>query len=76
MLMTDRAIQQVSESQLVSMVSARTDYLKDSRILVMMVIVFLSQFRYLVNWVHLPYTSVRFGWSISKASAHVSTIAM
>ena len=51
-------------------------FLKDWRILLMMAIVFLTQFRYLVNSVRLPYTSVRFGWSISKVSPHISTIDM
>ncbi|KAK0516530.1 hypothetical protein JMJ35_001133 [Cladonia borealis] len=43
-------------------------YLRDWRILVMMAIVFHTQFRYLVDSVRLPYTSVRFGWSISKVA--------
>ena len=54
--------------------SSYLSFLRDWRILVMMAIVFLTQFRYLVDSVRLPYTSLRFGWSISKASSHLSTI--
>lgn len=39
--------------------SAYRSFLKDWWILVMMAIVFLTQFRYLVDSVRLPYTSVR-----------------
>ena len=51
--------------------SSYLTFLKDWRILVMMAIVFLTQFRYIVSSVRLPYTSLRSGWSIGKASSHV-----
>jgi hypothetical protein len=38
----------------------------DWRIILNMAIVFLSQFRYLTESVLVPYTSVRFGWSIAE----------
>jgi hypothetical protein len=38
----------------------------DWRIILSMAIVFLSQFRYLTESVLIPYTSVRFGWSIAE----------
>ena len=46
--------------------------LRNWLILVIMAVVFLTQFRHLVDSVRLPYTSVRFEWSISKASSYVN----
>ena len=42
--------------------------LTDWRILMIMAIVFLSQFRYIWQSVLISYISVRFGWTISQAS--------
>ena len=45
--------------------------LADWRILTIMIMVFLSQFRYTWQSVLMSYTSVRFGWTISEASRQV-----
>ena len=49
--------------------------LTDWRILLIMAMVFFSQFRYIWQSVLISYTSVRFGWTISEASRRLSKVS-
>ena len=50
--------------------------LTDWKILMIMAMVFLSQFRYIWQSVLISYTSVRFGWTISEASRRLSKFSL